>query len=230
MSSITSSLTTDALRGFFAAYGLPEEVVSDNGPQIIYFEFTEFLKRNGIKHTRVPAYHPASNGAVEWSVQILKQSLRKRTRFSLLKPDLAKHVQEKQKQQKQKKQHDGGKKVLRSFVEEELVRGQEKCNSATVIERKGPVGYCVQEGERRRIVHVDQMLPRNFAEGFPVHEKPENPNPSVTDDNRVPMNFPIVRDSSMQINEPEISENPEPLKHPLLRQFVDIHRVLLQRS
>ncbi len=139
MSSITSSLTIDALRGLFAAYGIPEEVVSDNGPQLVSTEFTDFLKGNGIKHTRVPAYHPASNGAAERSVQILKHSLLKsvcekqgkqmfslkhklanflimyrstphsvtgktpselflkrhiRTRFSLLKPDLAKSVHE----------------------------------------------------------------------------------------------------------------------------------------
>ncbi len=75
-----------------------------------------------------------------------------RTRFSLLKPDLAKAVHEKQ--QQQKKQHDRGRRVLRSFVEEEPVRvrnfrgGQEKWLSATVIERKGPVSYLVQEGQR----------------------------------------------------------------------------------
>lgn len=71
MSSITSSLTTDALQGLFAAYGIPEEVV-DNGLQFVSTEFTDFLKGNGIKHTRVPAYHPASNGAAERSVKILK--------------------------------------------------------------------------------------------------------------------------------------------------------------
>lgn len=59
-----------------------------------------------------------------------------RTHFSLLKPDLAKSVQEKQ--QKQKRQHDKGKRVLRSFPEEEPVRirnyrgGQEKWLSAKV--------------------------------------------------------------------------------------------------
>ncbi len=49
MSSITSSLTTDALQGFFAAYGIQEEVVSDNGPNLVSTEFTDFLKGNGIK-------------------------------------------------------------------------------------------------------------------------------------------------------------------------------------
>lgn len=41
-----------------------------------------------------------------------------RTHFSQLKPDLAKSVQEKQ--QEQKKQHDQGRRVLRSFVEDSV--------------------------------------------------------------------------------------------------------------
>ncbi len=66
-----------------------------------------------------------------------------RTRFSLLKPDLAKSVHEKQ--QEQKKQHDRGRQVLRAFVEEKQVGvrnfrgGQEKWLSPTMIEWKGPV-------------------------------------------------------------------------------------------
>ncbi|KAJ8356836.1 hypothetical protein SKAU_G00196300 [Synaphobranchus kaupii] len=59
------------------AYGLPEECVSDNGPQLTSSEFGTFMKQNGIKHTLVPAFHPASNGAAERSVQILKRALLK---------------------------------------------------------------------------------------------------------------------------------------------------------
>lgn len=65
------------LRSLFTVYGLPEELVSDNSPQLVSREFTQFLERNGIKNTAVPAYHPASNGAAERSVQILKQVLMK---------------------------------------------------------------------------------------------------------------------------------------------------------
>ena len=34
------------------------------------------MKKHGIEHTRVPRYHPASNGEAERYVQILKQALR----------------------------------------------------------------------------------------------------------------------------------------------------------
>ena len=75
MTSTSAKSTIDQLRVWFAAYGLPEEVVSDNRPQFIASEFVDFLKQNGVKQTLVPPYHPSSNGAAERTVQILKQAL-----------------------------------------------------------------------------------------------------------------------------------------------------------
>ena len=75
MKSTTSERTIDELRLIFADHGLPEEVVSDNGPQFISAEFAEFMSKNGIKHTLVPPYHPQSNGAAERSVRIVKAAL-----------------------------------------------------------------------------------------------------------------------------------------------------------
>ena len=77
MSSTTSAKTIEVLRGIFASYGLPKELVSDYGPQLASSEFCDFLKKNGVKHALVPAYHPASNGAAERSVQIVKSTLKK---------------------------------------------------------------------------------------------------------------------------------------------------------
>lgn len=51
MSTTTTSNMIDVLRRLFAAYGLPEEVISDNGPQFSAAEFAEFVKANAIKHT-----------------------------------------------------------------------------------------------------------------------------------------------------------------------------------
>ena len=75
MTSITAGHTINELRLIFTHYGLPEEVVSDNGPQFISNEFAEFMNRNGIKHTLVPRYRPQSNGAAERSVRIVKEAL-----------------------------------------------------------------------------------------------------------------------------------------------------------
>ena len=49
MTSTTTLKTIDILRQVFAAYGLPDQLVSDNGPQFSSEEFQLFLKCNGIK-------------------------------------------------------------------------------------------------------------------------------------------------------------------------------------
>ncbi|XP_014663228.1 PREDICTED: uncharacterized protein K02A2.6-like [Priapulus caudatus] len=77
MSSTDAEHTIDELRVVIAAYGLSEEVVSDNGPQYISETFKDFLRRNGIKQTLVPPYHPQSNGAAENSVKMVKRVLEK---------------------------------------------------------------------------------------------------------------------------------------------------------
>ena len=75
MTSTTISKTIDILRQMFAAYGLPDQLVSDNGPQFSSEEFQFFVKHNGIKHSRTAPYHPATNGAAERFVQTLKKSI-----------------------------------------------------------------------------------------------------------------------------------------------------------
>jgi transposase InsO family protein len=77
MTSTTTQRTLDELRLIFAVYGLPEKVVSDNGPQFTATEFVEFINTNGIKHTLVPPYHPKSNVAAERSVRVVKEALAK---------------------------------------------------------------------------------------------------------------------------------------------------------
>jgi len=73
--STTTSKTIMIMRNWFAAYGLPETIVSDNGPQFTSHEFADFLAKNGVRHVRVSPYHPASNGAAERMVQELKRFL-----------------------------------------------------------------------------------------------------------------------------------------------------------
>ena len=75
MTSITTEKTINELRLIFAQHGLPEEVVSDNGPQFVSNEFAEFMHKNGIKHTLTPPYHPQSNGAAERAVRVVKEAL-----------------------------------------------------------------------------------------------------------------------------------------------------------
>ena len=75
MTSTTNEWTINELRLIFATHGLPEEVVSDNGPQSTSTKFVEFMHKNGLKHTLVPPYHPQSNGAAERYVRVVKDAL-----------------------------------------------------------------------------------------------------------------------------------------------------------
>ena len=76
MSSTTSCATIRVLRTLFATYGLPRQLVSDNGPQFTSLEFEHFLKLNGVKHVLSTPYHPATNGATECLVKSVKRALK----------------------------------------------------------------------------------------------------------------------------------------------------------
>ena len=67
--STTVFKTIEVLRHIFSSYGIPEQLVSDNGSQFTSEELADFVKSNGIKHIRTAPYHPSSNGAVERLVQ-----------------------------------------------------------------------------------------------------------------------------------------------------------------
>ena len=76
MKTTTSEKTIQVLRNMFARHGLPEQLVSDNGPQFTSSEFKQFMHKNRVKHILSAPYHPASNGLAERFVQTLKHSLK----------------------------------------------------------------------------------------------------------------------------------------------------------
>ncbi|XP_022805757.1 uncharacterized protein K02A2.6-like [Stylophora pistillata] len=76
MSSTTASTTIRALRFLFATHGLPEVIISHNGPQFVAQEMKDFLKSNGIRHCLSAPYHPASNGETERAVRTFKESIK----------------------------------------------------------------------------------------------------------------------------------------------------------
>ena len=89
VSSETSRSTIDHLRTLFATHGLPKVLVSDNGTPFTSGEFTEFVRRNGIRHVRTASYHPSSHGLAERAVKTVKEGLRKSAKGGSLECQLA---------------------------------------------------------------------------------------------------------------------------------------------
>lgn len=76
MSNIAAPLTIEKLRQVFVVHGLPETVVTDNGPTFTSEMFSEFMDQNGIHHFRTALFHPASHGLPERAVQTVKDGLK----------------------------------------------------------------------------------------------------------------------------------------------------------
>ena len=76
----TSTITTSAIRDFladcFTRWGLPEQIITDNGRQFISSEFEAFLLQHGIRHCKTSFYHPQANGAVERFNRVVKDCLK----------------------------------------------------------------------------------------------------------------------------------------------------------
>lgn len=250
MKNMTTVATINAMRMMFARFGLPEEVVSDNGPQFTAEDFAVFLTENGVKHTRTPRYHPASNGLAERMVQELKMALKKgqllarflmayrntphtttgrspaelflkrqpRTRLSMVKPNLAEHVEKRQ--EKATDFHDRGTKTVRTFTPSDVVlvrnfRGSNKWIPATVLQRQGPATYIVRHGYREFAVHVDHIIraPQNQPEVRPEEREiepdliPDVPVPVARNDDRPPGTPEDITNSGGSASESKVPQS-----------------------
>ncbi|XP_032069726.1 uncharacterized protein K02A2.6-like [Thamnophis elegans] len=77
MSSTMADALIASLRHLFATHGLPDVVVSDNGPQLTAAKFEAFLASLGIRHALTSPFHPSSNGLAERAVRSVKEALSK---------------------------------------------------------------------------------------------------------------------------------------------------------
>ena len=62
LTNTTTFRVVSALKPLFAKYGIPEEVVSDNGPQYASQEFGDFAKKYNFKHTTSSPHSPKAMG------------------------------------------------------------------------------------------------------------------------------------------------------------------------
>lgn len=72
LTSLTSTAVIKKLKAFFARFGIPQTVVSDNGPCYSSQEFRDFAKAWDFQHTTSSPLYPQSNGLAERTVQTAK--------------------------------------------------------------------------------------------------------------------------------------------------------------
>lgn len=73
----SSSQVIVSLKSIFARHGIPQYLISDNGPPFNSKEFKNFCSSWGIIHNTSSPYMPRSNGLAERSIQIMKNILKK---------------------------------------------------------------------------------------------------------------------------------------------------------
>ncbi|XP_064463889.1 uncharacterized protein K02A2.6-like [Ornithodoros turicata] len=73
--TVTAQVVIGFLQRVFCREGLPNELVSDHGPQFTSAVFEEFLKNQGIKHLFSSVYYPQANGLIERFNRVLKDQV-----------------------------------------------------------------------------------------------------------------------------------------------------------
>ena len=74
MKNTTAEETVKTLRTLLARMGLPQQIMSDNGPQFTLDVFKCFVQSNAIRHIMGAPYHPATNGLAVHVVQSFKHA------------------------------------------------------------------------------------------------------------------------------------------------------------
>ena len=67
----------DHLEELFSVEGIPDEIMSDNGPPFNGKEFSSYLTGLGIRHTTSSTNYPRSNGFIERQIQTVKRLIEK---------------------------------------------------------------------------------------------------------------------------------------------------------
>ncbi|XP_033639876.1 uncharacterized protein K02A2.6-like [Asterias rubens] len=75
----TSAAVIQALKEIFAVHGIPDVIMSDNGPQFSSASFLQFAKTYGFIHTTSSPRYPQANGEAERAVRTIKGLLKKNT-------------------------------------------------------------------------------------------------------------------------------------------------------
>ncbi|XP_058032586.1 uncharacterized protein K02A2.6-like [Ahaetulla prasina] len=198
--SPTSGAVIRILDGLFATHGLPDVIVTDNGPQFTSAPFRQFLAMRGIRHAPAAPFHPAGNGRAERAVRSAKEALgrlrRLRTTLDRLHPNFTSDVP------------NTSSIPYRSFREGDLVYvenygGGSRWVSGQITQLTGPYSYRVllTDGRQWRR-HVNQLRRRIPGEGQPAFERSI---PLPTYNSETPPDFrnqPTMNDAGPNLNTP----------------------------
>ncbi len=77
LENTTSKTVVNHTKSIFARHGIPEVVISVNGPQYTAMEYKQFAQEWKFEHQTSSPYYPKSNGLAEKAVQIVKRLLSK---------------------------------------------------------------------------------------------------------------------------------------------------------
>ncbi|CAB4030060.1 uncharacterized protein K02A2.6-like [Paramuricea clavata] len=76
LKNTTAAVIINRMKSCFAVHGLPEAIVTDNGPQFVAEEFDLYFREHGITHRRVTPYWPQANSEVERFNRTLEKAIR----------------------------------------------------------------------------------------------------------------------------------------------------------
>ncbi|XP_046573508.1 uncharacterized protein K02A2.6-like [Haliotis rubra] len=77
LDSTTATIVIQHMKSVFAEYGIPEILITDNGPQFSCREFATLFTQWGVKHVTSSPTYAQSNGHIERMVQTVKNTLKK---------------------------------------------------------------------------------------------------------------------------------------------------------
>lgn len=72
----TSSKIVEAFDNWFTNHGIPEVIISDNGPQFRSKEFMHYVQSLGVTHRKITPYSPQANGEVKRQNKTLLKAIR----------------------------------------------------------------------------------------------------------------------------------------------------------
>lgn len=75
--STTSTSVIKKLKTHFSRHGIPEQLVTDNGPQFVSRDFLKFTKEWDFEHLTNSAHHNQANGKAESAVEEAKKIIMK---------------------------------------------------------------------------------------------------------------------------------------------------------